>query len=209
MPQSSRASGTHAAYGERRAGHDHRGHFVEQLLAHGGADVDGRRGKRDSRHAAPAFVGLEPVNRSFLRLNAPCLEFIGQHQQPIVCGQKILLLGFFAELLASELHLPGKKLKFGAEVVGDDSGLGDANGLVESEVACARGLRGVELSPCPSLEGRGNRMPVEEVGEEGVGQMAAAVDLLLLLCEIMVHEQALVRAIVVEPVQDDTRLGRW
>ena len=49
--------------------------------------------------------------------------------------------------------------------------------------------------------GRMLRPPLEQVAEEHVGLVAAAVDLLLLAREAVVDQQALVRAVVVELVE--------
>ena len=60
--------------------------------------------------------------------------------------------------------------------------------------------RGLPRCPSPTREGE-FVVPVEEVGEELVGQVAAAVDLLLLFAQAVVDEQALVRAVVVQLVE--------
>ena len=155
---------------ERGAGHDHRRHFVEQLLAHRGADVDRRGGERESRHAAAALVRFDPVDGARLRLRAPRFELAGERHQPVVGGDEILLLGFLAEFLAGRLQLPGQQFQLGAEWLATMPG------------SCTRSGRDVLGSPrCRAcVDGRSD-CASREVGEELVGQVAAAVDLLLLL----------------------------
>ena len=91
--------------GERGARHDDGRHFVEELFAHRGADVDRRGGEREPRHAAAALVGFEPVDGALLGLRAPRFQFGGQGDQAIVGGDEVLLLGFFAEFLAGRFDL--------------------------------------------------------------------------------------------------------
>ena len=100
-------------------------------------------------------------------------EFGGQRHEPIVGGDEILLLGFLAEFLAGRFHLPGEHFEFGAEVVGDDAG------FVDADWAAMDLWRTLPL-PARLQASGDSSSPVEEVGEEVVGQVAAAIDLLLL-----------------------------
>ena len=93
-------------------------------------------------------------------------------------------------LLAGRLHLPGQQFQLGAEMIGDDAGF------------AARGRFGSAA--------RAGVAPLEQVGEEHVGLVAAAVDLLLLLASGRgAPSRPLLRAVVVELVEHVLDSGRW
>ena len=154
------------------------------MLAEDGADVDRRGGQRDPLLPAAGPLGLDPVDRFGDLLRVPIVEALGQAVEPGGGRGEVLPLFGRRDRLRLLADQPREPAQAFAQGVLDD-------------------LRLPHAAVAAALPGE----PLAHVLEELAGAMEAVGRLVLGIVEAGAGEEALLRAVVIEPPQGELDLA--